>query len=105
MNGGRKRRTVLAGPVDDDALLYELRGDALREICGVEFDAEHESEAADVDDAVVTGCEFGELFVEEVADVANVVEQLVALDSVDDGDGDCAGQRSAAEGCAVHPPA
>ena len=45
---------------------------------------------------------FESCFVEVVADVANVVEEVVAFDGVDDGDGDGAGERAAAEGGAVH---
>ena len=75
---------------------------AFGEVGGVEFEAEHQADAANIDDAIVTRCEFGEFCVEEVADVANVVEQVVPLDGVDDGDGNGAGQWAAAEGGAVH---
>ena len=46
--------------------------------------------------------ELCELVVEVGADLVDVGEQVVALDGVDDGDGDGAGERTAAEGGAVH---
>src|SRR5271170_7878195 len=63
--GWEETEDGVAGAVDDDAALHHLGGDALGEIGGVEFDAEHEAFAAYVDDAVVAFGELRELLVEE----------------------------------------
>ena len=100
---GKKTKDRLACSIDDDAPLHHLGRHLLRQLCRVEFDAEHQAHAADVDDAVVRAASSGELSVKEFADLLNVFEQVVSLDRVDDRDGNGAGQRAAAEGRAMHP--
>src|SRR5271170_3478207 len=53
--GRQEAEDGFAGAVDDDALGQELRGDLFGQVGGVEFNAEHEADAANVDDGIVAG--------------------------------------------------
>lgn len=100
--GREQAKDCLAGAVDDDAALHHLGGNALGEVGGVDFDAEHEAFAADFGDAVVAFGELSELIVEVRARLVGVGEDVVALDGVDDGDGYGAGEWVTAERGAMH---
>src|ERR1700733_3705479 len=80
-----------AGAIDDDALRHEVRGDLFGEIGRVDLYPQHEAYAANVDDAVVAGCELRQLLVEIGAGCLDVIEEVGLFDGVDDGDRDCAG--------------
>ena len=54
----KKAKDRLAGSVDDDVAIHELGGNAFRQICRVEFSAQHQPDAPNVHDAFVTRREF-----------------------------------------------
>ena len=65
--------------------------------------AEHEAEAADVDDGGVAFWRAGRAGRGSRSPTCGyMIEEVVALDGVEDGEGDGAGQRASAEGGAVH---
>src|SRR5258705_9514042 len=49
----QKAKDCLAGAVDDDVAIHELGGYAFRQICRVEFSAQHQPDAANVHDTFV----------------------------------------------------
>src|SRR5207248_11423637 len=63
---------------------HELGSDVFGQVCRTEFEAQHKSDASNVDDVFVARCEFCKLFVEEFADVVDVFEETVSFDGVDD---------------------
>src|SRR5438270_1356632 len=97
-----KTKNGLAGAVGDDVTAHELGSDVFGQVCRTEFEAQHKSDASNVDDVFVARCEFCKLFVEEFADVVDVFEETVSFDGVDDGDCHSTCQRASAESCAMH---
>src|SRR5258708_2683809 len=55
---GKKAKNGLAGPVNDDVAFHELSRHVFRQICRVEFGAQHQPDASNIDDAVVACCKF-----------------------------------------------
>ena len=93
----------LAGAIDNDALLEESGCGLFGELLGLEFDAEHEANAAHVGDGRVLLGEGRGVGAEEVgADFGYVFKQVRVADLVDDGDGHRGGEWIAAESRAVH---
>ena len=100
--GRQEAENGFAGAVEDDLALQHGGKNRFGEVGGVEFDADHEAEAADLADAGVLVGELVELGFEVGAYFGDVFEEVGALDLVDDGDGDGTGERTTAEGGAVH---
>src|SRR6266851_1211423 len=55
---GKEAKDGLARPGDDDVAFHELSSHVSRQICRVEFGAQHQPNASNVDDAFVARCEF-----------------------------------------------
>src|SRR5580704_13778760 len=55
--GRQEAKHGFAGAINDDAACHEIGGDLFGEVGGVEFYAQHEADAANIDDAVVAGGE------------------------------------------------
>src|SRR2546428_3131488 len=98
----KKTKNRLTGPVDDDVTLHELGNNPFGQIRRVEFETQHQSDPSNIDDTIVTRCKFCKFCVEEFANIANMVQQVIPLDGVDDRDGNRTCQWAAAKRGAVH---
>jgi hypothetical protein len=54
----KKAKDRLAGAIDDDVAIHELANYSFRQICRVEFSAQHQTDASNVYDAFVARREF-----------------------------------------------
>jgi hypothetical protein len=98
----QETKNCFTGSVHDDATGHHLSRHVLGEVGRVEFEAEHESVAANVDDDIVLCGETREFGVKVVSGFANVIEEIAALNRVDNRNGYGAGEWASPEGGAVH---
>src|SRR5437879_13611193 len=54
----KKTKNGLAGAVGDDVTAHELGSDVFGQVCRTEFEAQHKSDASNVDDVFVARCAF-----------------------------------------------
>src|SRR5580698_5183825 len=99
---GKETQHGIAGAIDDDSALEHLGDSELGKVGGIELGGNHQALAAHVDDGAVTGGKRAKLRLKIIADCSGVGQEIFFLDVVDDGDGDGAGKRAAAERGAVH---
>ena len=98
---GKETQDRFVGAVEEDAVLQHAGEDGLGEVFGLQFDTNHEAEAADFLDGFVLALKGAELGEEVVAGCFDVVEEVGLLDLVEDSDGDGYGEGIASEGGAV----
>src|ERR1039458_7844092 len=92
----------VTGAVDEDAALEHFSNGELRKLRRIEFRGNHQALPAYIDYGFVPSGEQAQALHKVTADLSRTRQQAVHLDRVNDGDADCASQRAAAEGGAVH---
>ena len=88
--GRQKTQDGIAGPVQNDAAVHHLGGDSLCKCVTFKIDSQHQTHPTNFGDDGMFSGEGLQLLLEVAADLLHVLEQVLALHEVDDGDGDCA---------------
>src|SRR4051812_19108850 len=88
--------------IDHDAALEHGADHRFRKISGIEFGGEHEADAANGSDRRMLLLQIAQLFLEVVAQLCDVGEQLLTLERGKEFERHCASEWSTAKCCAVH---